>query len=58
VCPDDYEKSVAMTPDMLGFSSLKMNAPYSARSGRDYCCVGSKGTEKENKRNFGASCIT
>jgi hypothetical protein len=26
-----------------------MNAQYNARTGRDYCCVGPKGTEKEGE---------
>jgi hypothetical protein len=34
-----------------------MNGQYSARAGRDYCCVGPKRTEKEKekkKENVGA----
>jgi len=36
-----------VTSDILASSSLKMNAQYNARTGRYYCCVGPKETEKE-----------
>jgi hypothetical protein len=35
-----------------------MNVQYNGRTGRDYCCVGSKGTEKETdkeKKNMDAA---
>jgi hypothetical protein len=56
-CHDEYEKSVAVTSDIL-CSSLKMNAQYNARTGRDYSYVGPKRTEKEKKKSVGASYNT
>ena len=34
----------------LSLQSLKMNAQFSARNGRDYCCVGLKRTENEKEK--------
>jgi hypothetical protein len=47
---DNYEKSVAVTSDILCLSSMKINTQCNARTGRDYCCVGPKRTEKRKKR--------
>jgi hypothetical protein len=58
-CPDDYEKTAVVTSDILSLSSLKKNAQYNLRTGRDYCYVGPKGTEKYKKRkkkNVGELC--
>lgn len=56
--PDDYEKSAAVTSDILSLSSPKMNAHYSGRTGRDFAAVGPKRPEKEKegKKNVGAPC--
>jgi hypothetical protein len=56
-CPDDYEKSAVVTTDTLSLLSLKMNAQYDARTGRNYCCVGPNRSEMERetkKTNGGA----
>jgi hypothetical protein len=43
-CPaGDCKKQVAVMSERLSSSSIKLNARCSARSGRDYCCVGPKG---------------
>jgi hypothetical protein len=49
-CPDDYEKTVAVTSGIMSLSSLKMNAQYNATPGRNDCCVGPKRSEKEKER--------
>jgi len=56
--PDDYEKSAAVTSDIVFLSSLKLNAHYSGRTGWDSAAVDPKRPEKEKegKKNVGAPC--
>jgi hypothetical protein len=48
--PSDYEKSAAVTSDILPLSSLQMNAHYGGRTGRDYCCVGPETCKRKRKK--------
>jgi hypothetical protein len=48
---------MAVTLDVLPLSFMKTNAYCNTTTGRDYCSVGPKGTEKERgkkKQNVGA----